>query len=308
MVISMEERARFDEDGFLIKQGLFTQEEVAAVRAVAEADPRRMEGHGRGGAKAEDRSPELWSIGSPRQPPAKPLDDNPNLAYDALCYSPRMITAHQELLLKPEDWPGDELTLHHRKFVMKDRHTYLPPDRDEAGEHGGNGFQWHQDYWYWGDYSKTGGDAYGGPGRPYPDLLISLVALDSCHQGNGCLQVIRGSHRHRIGFRAEQWGERHAVPAEVEALFTSGHERVYCELAPGDTIFFSPQILHQSDPNGSDAPRWVFICCFDTMHNRPNGVEDWRVPAPCWQTSDVTTLAAEHLARLQRGAGERSGS
>jgi hypothetical protein len=74
-VISEQERARFEADGFLIKRRLFSAQEVAAVRAVAQADPRRIAGQDRGGDRAEGRVPELWAIGSPQQPPAKPLSD-----------------------------------------------------------------------------------------------------------------------------------------------------------------------------------------------------------------------------------------
>jgi len=35
--------------------------------------------------------------------------------------------------------------------------------------------------------------------------LIALIALDEHTRDNGCLQVIAGSHRHRVGYRAEQW-------------------------------------------------------------------------------------------------------
>jgi hypothetical protein len=304
--ITDEEVARFREDGFLIKERLFTPEEMSLVRRVVDADDRKLESHGRGGARQEGRRSELWTIGGHGRPRAAGDLDNDNLVYDALCYCERMISAQQRLLLDRDQWPGDELTLHHRKFILKDEESYLPPDKDEAGQHGGNGFQWHQDYWYWGDYSNTGLDAYGGPGRPYPDLLIALIAIDRHHRDNGCLQVIRGSHHHRIKFRAEQWGERHALPEEVDRLLAQGHERVWCEMEPGSVVFFSPETLHQSFPNPTRDPRWAFICCFDTMHNVPNDLPndiskkgaDWRVPAPVWDDALVTEYGRQQLERL----------
>ena len=191
-------------EGYLIKEALYTSEEVALIRAVAEADPRKDESHGRGGAKAESRRSELWSIGNAG--PKTPDILSPDVTYDAICFGERMLAAQSRLLLDTAKWPDDSLTLHHRKFILKDQFSYQTPEQDETGQHGGNGFQWHQDYWYWGDYTKTGSDAYGGPGRPYPDLLIALIALDEHTWNNGCLQVIAGSHRHRLNYRAEQWG------------------------------------------------------------------------------------------------------
>ncbi|MAV27026.1 MAG: hypothetical protein CMQ05_13085 [Gammaproteobacteria bacterium] len=63
-------------------------------------------------------------------------------------------------------------------------------------------------------------------------MLIALIALDEHTRDNGCLQVIAGSHRHRVGYRAEQWGERHAIPEEVDRLLAAGHEHAWCEVTP----------------------------------------------------------------------------
>ena len=298
--ITESEVRSFKERGYLVKDAFYTPVEVELIRAVAEADPRKDESHGRGGAKAESRRSELWSIGN--SGPKTPDVSSQDVTYDAICFGERMLAAQSQLLLDLEQWPGDALTLHHRKFILKDALSFQPPERDETGEHGDNGFQWHQDYWYWGDYTKTGGDAYGGPGRPYPDLLIALIALDKHTRDNGCLQVIAGSHRHRMGYRAEQWGERHAIPEEVDQLLANGHEHVWCEMSPGSVVFFTPETLHQSFPNGTSNPRWAFICCFDTMHNHPNGVTDRRKPAIPWSDHLLLDYGGQHLARLQRGS------
>ena len=295
--ITDSEVESFRLEGYLIKEALYTSEEVALIRAVAEADPRKDESHGRGGAKAESRRSELWSIGNAG--PKTPDILSPDVTYDAICFGERMLAAQSRLLLDTAKWPDDSLTLHHRKFILKDQFSYQTPEQDETGQHGGNGFQWHQDYWYWGDYTKTGSDAYGGPGRPYPDLLIALIALDEHTWNNGCLQVIAGSHRHRLNYRAEQWGERHAIREEVEELIADGHEHVWCEMSPGSVVFFTPETLHQSFPNGTSDPRWAFICCFDTMHNRPNGVTDWRKPAVPWSDDLLVDFGSQHLRRLR---------
>lgn len=297
--LNIREVRDFHQDGFVVVPGLFTPKEVTTLRAVCARDPRLKESHGRGGARAENRRSELWSIPVRHAQPDPDYPSNRDLAYDAFCYSERMIRAHEALLLDPQVWPDDAISLHHRKFVLKDRESFHPPEADQTGKHGGNGFQWHQDYWYWGDYTTTGSDAYGGPGRPYPHLAISLVALDHCHRGNGCLQVLRGSHKHRVEFRAEQWGERHALNDEVDRLLAAGHAPVWVELTPGDAVFFSCETLHRSFPNGTDEPRWVFICCYDTMHNVPNGIEDWRQPAPVWPDKQLSEFVARHHAHLE---------
>ena len=49
---------------------------------------------------------------------------------------------------------------------------------------GGGAWEWHQDYGYW---------YYNGCLRP--DMLSMMIALDRSDQNNGCLQVVKGSHK-----------------------------------------------------------------------------------------------------------------
>jgi hypothetical protein len=292
--MTQEDIAQFKADGFVIKRAFLSPAEVEVLHAVSRADERARTGHGRGGARQEERAAELWSI--PTRNPDHP--DNENLAYDAVCYSQRMVNAFERLLLEPEKYPGDQVTIHHRKLIMKDRESYCPPEQDSTGQHAGNRFQWHQDYYYWGDHTTTGGDAYGGPGRPCSDIATCAIALDQATRDNGCIQVLRGSHRFgQVPFEVEQWGERHARPDVVEELQASC-EVVYCELDPGDAVIFHCEILHQSFPNPTDNPRWAFLCAYDTMHNVPNWGADKRRPAVAWDDSRIADAGARHLAKL----------
>ena len=44
---------------------------------------------------------------------------------------------------------------------------------------------------------------------------------------------------------------------------------VHVEMSPGDALFFHPNLLHRSDRNTSDHPRWSMICCYNARHNDP---------------------------------------
>lgn len=44
---------------------------------------------------------------------------------------------------------------------------------------------------------------------------------------------------------------------------------VYVEMEPGDGLFFHANLLHRSDQNRSDRPRWSMICCFNAARNDP---------------------------------------
>lgn len=133
----------------------------------------------------------------------------------------------------------------------------------------GGAWEWHQDYGYW--YKDQ---------FMFPNQMISvMVALTPANKENGCLQVIRGSHkmgRVNHGFAGEQVG---ADMGMVEnALKTM--ELVYCELDPGDALFFHSNLLHRSEANLSDRPRWSLISCYSSASNIAYNEHStsWKVP------------------------------
>lgn len=154
--------------------------------------------------------------------------------------SERMISAIRLLL-------GDEgeICHFHSKVMQKEPRT-------------GGAWEWHQDYGYW--YKN---------GFLYPEAMISvMVALTESVKANGCLQVLRGSHkmqRFEHVFIGEQQG---ADPVFVEQA-AEKCDLVYAELQPGDALFFHPNLLHRSDANNSDNPRWTIISAYNLDFNAP---------------------------------------
>jgi hypothetical protein len=133
----------------------------------------------------------------------------------------------------------------------------------------GGAWEWHQDYGYW--YKNQ---------FMFPDQLVSImVALTPANKANGCLQVIKGSHklgRVNHGFAGEQVG---ADMVMVEnALKTM--ELIYCELDAGDALFFHSNLLHRSEANTSDYPRWSIISCYSSESNLAYNETStsWHVP------------------------------
>jgi len=121
----------------------------------------------------------------------------------------------------------------------------------------GGAWEWHQDYGYWYDN-----------GCLYPDLCSAMIAVDRASKANGCLQVLRGSQR--IG-RLEhgKTGEQTGADLEHVEAALARHELVYVEMEAGDTLFFHANLLHRSDQNRSDEPRWSLISCYNARHNNP---------------------------------------
>jgi hypothetical protein len=122
----------------------------------------------------------------------------------------------------------------------------------------GGAWEWHQDYGYW--YKN---------GFLYPDALISvMLALTEATKENGCLQVLKASHkmgRFEHLFAGEQQGAD--MPFVEEALRFC--EKVYVELKAGDVLFFHPNLLHMSEANLSDKPRWSLISAYNLSYNKP---------------------------------------
>jgi ectoine hydroxylase-related dioxygenase (phytanoyl-CoA dioxygenase family) len=151
----------------------------------------------------------------------------------------------------------------------------------------GGAWEWHQDYGYW--YKNQ---------FMFPDQLISImVALTKADKENGCLQVIKGSHklgRVNHGFAGEQVGAD-AVMVE-NALQTM--ELVYVELEPGDALIFHSNILHRSEANLSDHPRWSVISCYCSQSNIAYNETStsWRVPVDVVPDEAILSWQAESLS------------
>ena len=157
--------------------------------------------------------------------------------WGAIARSERIVNAMEQLL-------GDEVYHYHSKMSIKQPRT-------------GGAWSWHQDYGYW--YQN---------GCLWPDMGSAFIAVDPNTRENGCLQVLKGSHK--LG-RIEhgRYGDQTGADPERTAEAVKVMETVYVELDPGDTLYFHSNLLHRSDQNTSDSQRWSLICCYNTKHNNP---------------------------------------
>ncbi len=158
--------------------------------------------------------------------------------YGLAARSERLVDTMEELL-------GGEVYHYHSKLTAKEPHR-------------GGAWEWHQDYGYW--YNN---------GCLFPDMASVMIALDRSTRDNGCLQVLRGSHRmgridHGL-LDGQQVGADLTRVAEALKVL----ERVYAELEPGDGLFFHCNTLHRSDQNRSPERRWTMICCYNAARNDP---------------------------------------
>jgi ectoine hydroxylase-related dioxygenase (phytanoyl-CoA dioxygenase family) len=138
----------------------------------------------------------------------------------------------------------DEAYHYHSKMIMKDAKV-------------GGAWAWLQDYGYW--YEN---------GVLYPDLVSVYIAVDPATKENGCMKVLTASHKlGRIDH--VQSGQQAGADMDRVREIEKRLPLLYCEMAPGDAMFFHANLLHASDRNNSHNPRWGMICCYNAKHNDP---------------------------------------
>ncbi len=163
-----------------------------------------------------------------------------NDAYGLLTRSERMANSANQLM------DGDSAVCHfHSKLMQKEPRV-------------GGAWEWHQDYGYW--YKNE---------FLFPEQMLSImIAITDANKANGCLQVIKGSHkmgRVEHGFAGEQVGAaQRYVDLALQTL-----KLVYVELKAGDALFFHPNTLHRSEANLSDTARWSLISVYNRSSNIP---------------------------------------
>ncbi len=163
------------------------------------------------------------------------LDDS---LYSKFARSERIVKGVEMIL-------GGKAAHYHSKLMQKEPKT-------------GGAWEWHQDYGYW----------YKNNGFLLPEMLSVLTALTPATKENGCLQMIRGSHkmgRVEHGFTGGQVGAEMEKVNEALKIMPLD----YLEMAAGDTAFFHCNTLHASAANLSDKPRWSIITAYNLASNKP---------------------------------------
>lgn len=228
MKLTPEQISQYHADGYVIVPGFFNTDEARQLYHLASSDNVLTIN----AFDLNDQSGKKTKLTLWYTPGNDP--------YGLLTRSARMVDAVGALL-------GEEAPVchFHTKIMQKEPRV-------------GGAWEWHQDYGYW--YKN---------GFLYPDSLISvMVALTEANQANGCLQVIKGSHklgRVEHGFAGDQQGADQAFVDEALTRL----ELVYVEIQPGDTLFFHSNLLHRSEANNSNTARWSFISCYNLASNKP---------------------------------------
>jgi phytanoyl-CoA hydroxylase len=217
---------QYHQDGYLIIKSFLNTEEVSKLYQIA-IDDKAMS---KNAINVNDSTGKRSKLSLWY----KPGDD----VYGLLTRGKSLVDSVDKLL------DGDASVCHfHSKLMQKEPQV-------------GGAWEWHQDYGYW--YKNE---------FLLPEQMMSvMVAVTKADKENGCLQVIKGSHkmgRVEHGFASEQVG---AAQKYVDhALKTM--DLVYVELEAGDILFFHSNLLHRSEANLSDKARWSMISCYNRASN-----------------------------------------
>ena len=227
--LTASQKAQYDKDGYLIVKNFLDRDEVDLLYGLATGDNvLRSNAFDLNDQTGKSTKLTLWFT---------PGNDT----FGLLTRSEKIINAVKVLAGDDEG----EICHFHSKLMQKEPKV-------------GGAWEWHQDYGYW--YKN---------GFLFPDAMISvMIALTKANKENGCLQVLKGSHkmgRIEHNFAGEQQGAD--MPFVEQAL--EKFERVYVEIEAGDALFFHSNILHMSEANLSDSPRWSLISVYNLSYNIP---------------------------------------
>lgn len=284
MTLSHSERERYERDGYLVFEGLFGFEELAAMRAesdllvdllvnaslaLGEISPRLDVRRGLG----SDAAPVLLKV--------QPVGDISEL-FTRVSRDPRLLQPMRDLL-------GCEPLLLEEKLNGKETlgHALEGLPLREASPH----FPFHTDLHYF---------ALDG----YPEqTLSSVIAIDACTADNGPLVFVPGSHHRR------DWPLRGGWPPDLADGLFDDAEQVELLCPPGTVVVFHSRLVHSSRPNRSSAPRRLMIyshypSTFTVARDARNG--PLRAASRAHEAAYAEKLACDYSPVPVRAAAGRS--
>ena len=249
--LSDAERRAWRDDGFFVRRAVFDAAELETLRGAAErvrsvasrlavegrpyeVDGNRYVDAGVVTVQLEHRpgSPSLRVV-----EPFRALDP----VFERLVDDARLVEPMRGLV-------GTE-----RVGLWTDKLNFKPP-------HEGSGFRWHQDSPYWAHAC-----------RHLDRLPNVMLALDDADATNGCLRVVRGSHR--AGLLPGRQDDGVLGPLFTDPNHFDQAAQVAAEMPAGSLLFFSPHTVHGSEPNRSDRQRRALVITY-----QPAGFDQFKAP------------------------------
>jgi len=230
------ERTQYDAEGYVIRERVFDAAEVAAIIDDSErlVDDMVRERRGRrstAGSYVFEPNRDLsviikWEGDTDVMHGIEPFA-HLSPAMKAWAMDPRMVDPMQHACR------DDAPVLFTEKLNLKRPHI-------------GGKNPLHQDHPYWLDSSAT------------PDqLATAMLFLDDANLGNGCLQVLPGSHR--LGVQAMRTDMDGFGNNEMDPRPFDGAPLVAVEVPAGSVVYFGSLLVHMSEINTSDRERRALL-------------------------------------------------
>jgi ectoine hydroxylase-related dioxygenase (phytanoyl-CoA dioxygenase family) len=228
LAMNAEEASQYGRDGYLLRKSLLSDEEVSRFRDRARSQLEQETREGAVMTKGDKQGKTTLLKMWTRAE-----DDQ----YGLLARDERMVNLSEDAIGKP-------VYLYSHKMTMKQPNE-------------GGAWEWHQDFGYW--YNN---------GCLAPEMMSIYVALDKATRQNGCLQVLKGSHRLGRLDHVRENDQTNVAKDHLQAALNR-FELVYVEMEAGDALVFDGNLLHRSDANLTDTYRWGYICSYNAVDNAP---------------------------------------
>ena len=239
------EQEQMARDGYVVREGVFTADEVAQMITASEELIAGL---------VESKRGRRFNVGSYVFEPDALQDVM--LKWEGDTDELHGIEPFAHLSPELEKWGLDPRFIEPMASFVGDDHPVLYTEklnlkRPQVG--GPNPL--HQDFPYWIDST------------PHADrIATAIVYLDDTTTANGCLEVVPGSHtagRHATRTDSDAFGS-----LEMDPEANAHMERVAVELPAGSVVMFGAFLAHATGPNTSDTQRRALLYSY-----QPNGHE-----------------------------------
>ena len=241
------ERESLERDGYVLREGVFTREEVADIAAACEALVNEVVAH----RKPERRR---YHVGSYTFDPDALTGCT--IKWEGDSDEVHGLEPFAHLSPPLEKWAYDARFIGPSiDFVDDDEPTLFTEKLNLKRPRVGGKNPWHQDIPYWETWVDE------------PDAKVTaMLFLDDSSLENGTLEVIPGSHttgKWKTRTDSDVFGNLEMDPTETE-----GKPVVAVEVVAGSVLFFGPYLVHKSNPNTSDKPRRTLLYTYQPKRCR----------------------------------------
>lgn len=238
--LSEEELFSYREHGYLIRTGVFAEQELQDLREVVEAAVSRAHSQTAQGNTYFLDNKRFVDVG----------DMTVQYEHQANSDTVRVIEPVQHLHPGLEELVFDRRIVEPVKSILGTEGVSIWTNKLNLKRgREGSGFGWHQDSPYWVHDSD------------HVDLLPNVyLAFDDATRENGCLKVIDRSHL------------KGCLPGTSDGTQLGGFftdpgcfneaDEVLMEAPAGSLVFFDPHSIHGSAPNASDLPRRAIVMTY----------------------------------------------